>query len=281
MDTLTLTLVIAVALLGLAVVVLLVRRGFGGPTSPPAPQWHLPAEASGRTVVLDLVVDDPDRAAIKRLVNDVGERALAASPEVVDVEVRDRVGTLLGHVHRPDPLPAPVELGREHHGPRPHRPNPVGGTTPPPVDHQGSGVELLVPERSFAARFELPEAVHARLTDADRPAELIRAILEAAGQQAELDGEVVRTEDTAVVVAQVVDDPNETLNHAFHRWQATGLPRGVVVRIGWFNPEYVRYREFAAPMVRHVGTDAIQRMADAVELDADPLELAIGAPVIR
>lgn len=282
MEPLTLALIAAVAVLALLVVVLLIRHGFSAPTTAPPRRWADPVPAAGRVVVLDIEVDDPQRPSAQRLVRDVGERVLAKRSDLDDIEVRDRRGTTLGHVHRPDPLPQLVETSRDAHAPRPHQPDPVGGTTPPPVDHRGSGVDVIVPQRDFVERFELTDAVRSRVRDADEPIDVVRAILEAAGHDPRLDGEVLIAGDTGFVVARVLDDhPNEILNHAYLRFRDAGLPRGIVIRVGWVNPEYVRYREFAAPMVRHVGTDAIQRMADAVDLGEDPIELALGAPVLR
>lgn len=281
MDTLTLVLIAAVAVLGLLVLWLLVRHGFGGPTRAPDPTWKQPVEGSGRVVVLDLVVEDPGRASLQRLVHDVGARVLAGDPDLDTVEVRDRTGTTLGHVTRPDPLPPSIATTREASGPRPHRPSPTGGSTPPPVDHQGSGVDLKIPTRTFADRFELPDAVRSHLTDPESPVALLRAILQAAGRSTHLDGEVLVADDTGVVVALVHGDPNAALNHAYLRFRDTGLPRGLVVHIGFVDPEYVRHREAAAPNVRHVGVDAVQRMADAVDLGSDPLSAALGPPVLR
>lgn len=282
MEPLTLALIATVAVLALIVVVLLIRHGFSGPTTAPPRRWADSVSASGRVVVLDIEVDDPTRPSAKRLVQDVGERVLAAHSDLDDIEVRDRLGTTLGHVRRPDPLPPQVATTRERHVPRPHQPDPVGGGTPPPTDHQGSGVDVMVPPRDFVERFELTDAVRDLVRDPDRPIDVIRAILEAAGHDTRLDGEVLVADDTGFLVARVVDGrPNEALNHAYLRFREAELPRGIVVRVGWVNPEYVRYREFAAPMVRHVGTDAIQRMADAVDLGEDPIELALGAPVLR
>lgn len=281
MDTLTLALIAAVAVLGLLVLWLLVRRGFSGPTRPPGPSWKQPVEGSGRVVVLDLVAEDPDRPSLQRLVQDVGARTLAADPDLDAVEVRDRTGTTLGHVTRPDPLPPTIETTRPGAGARTHRPDPTGGSTPPPVDHQGSGVDLKVPTRRFADRFELPEDVRARLRDPESPVAVLRAILEAAGLGTHLDGEVLVADETGVVVALVDGDPNTALNHAYLRFHDTGLPRGLVVHVGFVDPAYVRHREAAAPNVRHVGVDALQRMADAVDLGNDPLSAALGPPVLR
>jgi len=281
MDTLTLVLIVAVAVLGLLVLWLLVRHGFSGPTRPPDPTWEQPVEGSGRVIVLDLVAEDPERPSLQRLVHDVAARTLAGDPDLDAVEVRDRAGTTLGHVTRPDPLPPSIETTREAAGPRTHRPNPTGGSTPPPVDHQGSGVDLQVPTRHFADRFELPDAVRSRLRDPESPVDLLRAILEAAGRSTEFDGEVLVAEDTGVVVALVDGDPNAALNRAYLHFRDTSLARGLVVHVGFVDPAYVRHREFAAPNVRHVGVDAVQRMADAVDLGSDPLAAALGPPVLR
>lgn len=281
MDALTLTLIAAVAVLGLVVLGLLVRRGFSGPTRPPRPTWEQPVAGSGRVVVLDLVADDPQRPSMQRLVQDVGVRTLAADPDLDTVEVRDRAGTTLGHVTRPDPLPPMIETTREATGSRTHRPNPIGGSTPPPVDHRGSGVDLQVPTRHFADRFELPAAVHERLRDPESPVDLLRAILEAAGQRTRIDGEVLVADETGVLVALIDGDPNAALNHAYLRFRDTGLARGLVVHVGFVDPAYVRHREVAAPNVRHVGADALQRMADAVDLGSDPLAAALGPPILR
>ena len=114
------------------------------------------------------------------------------------------------------------------------------------------------------------------------PNELIRAILVAGGTTLEVDRDLIVTDDLAIVVVpDPTDRASEALNHAFLRCQEARRPQGLVIRLGWVNAEELRHREAAAPWVRHVDSDAIQRMADAVAVGADPVAFASRPRVVE
>jgi hypothetical protein len=278
--------VVVIVLLVVALILLLVRSMRGPGPRPTTPgEWQQKAPQAAR-VRLDLSVEDPDHPAVQRLVNDAARRALRANPELDDVEVHDRDGQLLGRVLRPGPLPPapsiPEDL-REPHSRPDHTPQAVRGPSrlPQPLPEPDDEIDVSVPGRPFAEQFDLPESVRRRVRDPERPIELVRAILEAAGQPVRTDHDVAVTGDTAVaVVSPGSGSMSEELARAFMRIQASGAARGVIVRLGYVDPALIRHREAAAPHVRHVNTDGIQRMADAVEAGGDPVEFAVGPVVL-
>jgi hypothetical protein len=122
--------------------------------------------------------------------------------------------------------------------------------------------------------------VRERVTDPDEPASIVRAILEATGQEVTRNGDLLVCGDSAVAVADVRVDPETALTEAFLRIDATPAKRGIVLRNGYVAPDIVRRREAAARHVRHVGPDGLQRMADAVAAGADPIAFAAGPVTI-
>jgi hypothetical protein len=278
-------LAVAVAAVFLAAVVigLLWRGRQVGPQSPRG-SWE--DTQVGGVIVLDLDIDDPDDPTVQRLVRDAGRRALVTDRDLDTVEVRSRSGAVLATITRSQPVGAeptiPDEL-REPHAARRHSPDPVAptGATREPRSLDPDD-DVHVPDRPFADRFVLPDRVRAAVRDADRPTDVLAAILEVAGHAVDRQGDVVVTGDTAIaVVPNLRHGMEDALTRAFMHIRDTEASRGIVIRLGYCDPEEIHRREAAAPAVRHVSADAIQRMADAVALGGDPVAFAIGPAVRR
>ncbi|MTV24192.1 hypothetical protein FTX61_01965 [Nitriliruptoraceae bacterium ZYF776] len=254
------------------------RRAAAVAPAPRREAWRATQGELGRALTLDLTDADPDDPSVERLVTEAGRRALVADPSLDHVDVRDRAGRVLGRVTRPGPLPGgpqlPAELW-EPHAPRHHGPSPVPGAV---ADAPRGRVELSpeVAHAPLADRLELPAAVRAAVREPDRAVDVLRAILMVAGREVVVDGDLVLADDVAIAVVDPRRDPDRALTHGFLRIQATDRPRGLVLRLGFVDPAVVRRREAAAPHVRHVGPDALQRMADAVASGADPVAFAAG-----
>jgi hypothetical protein len=255
-----------------------IAPGRGGPARS---SWERD-QVSGTRITLDLGDVDPDAPAVQRLVREAAHRVLARDPSLDEVEVVDRDGRTLARERRPSPLPPEVsvpEALREPHARGRHAPSPVGR------DEGGhlSVVPGAPPEvRSIplAERYELSLGIRARLQELDDGAGLLEAILAEAGREPTRDGDVVRCGDVAIAVVDVQGDPERALSHGFLRIDATDATRGIVLRLGFVDPVAIRRREAAAPHVRHVGPDAIQRMADAAAAGADPIAFAVGPATI-
>lgn len=250
---------------------------------PATEPWDEDPSVTGARVVLDLVAKDPDDPALRRLVHETALRALRSNTTVDRVEVVDADGRVLGTEERAAPLPE-VALPAELHEPHLRRsrtpsvvprPKARGSRAPsaPPED-------VSVAARPFADRLDLPADVRRRIQRPDRVVDVVRAILEAAGRPTEVRGDVVVSGDLAVAVVDARTDAEGALTHGFLRVQETGAPRGIVVRLGYVDPRVIRRREATAPHVRHVAVDAVQRMADAVAVGADPIAFA-AAPAVR
>lgn len=278
-----LAIVVAAVFLAAVVLGLARRAGQAGPRTPRG-SWEEPA--TGGVIVLDLDIEDPDDPTVRRLVEDAGRRALVTHPDLDEVEVRSRAGVVLATVPRAQPVRTEATIPdqlHEPHAPRRHAPDPVApaGATRERRVHEDD-VDVHVPDRPFAERFVLPEAVRRAVRDPDRPIDVVVAILEAAGHPVERQGDVVVAGDTAVaVVPHLRHGTEDALTRAFMHLRDTPASRGIVIRLGYVDPEDIRRREAAAPDVRHVTADAIQRMADAVSLGGDPLAFAIGPAVRR
>jgi hypothetical protein len=281
MDILLVVVVVAVV----AAVALAVGIRLGRGELPPRPVPWDEKEARGDVVTLDLSPQDPSHPSVQRLVQEVGRRALLAHPDIDAVEVRDRDGNVLGTVTHPPPLPAELSLPADLHEPharRSHVPSPVGRFETHRPARGGVDEPVEQVHRPFAEQFDLDERIRAALTDPDEPVEVLRSVLQVAGHRPEVRGDLVLVDGLALLV---MPDPGprveEALARAFLRIQQEHVPRGLIVHLGWVNPESLRGREAAAPHVRHVGPEAIQRMADAVAAGADPLTFAVGPAVVR
>lgn len=267
----------------LAAAVALGRRLGRTPAPIPARPWEETTEAEGALVVLDLEPGDPEHPSVQRLVEEAARRPLAADATLEVVEVRDRRHRLLGRVRRQTPH-RDVTLPDQLHEPHPQRsrtPDPLGrggASHPrPPVEVDAAGVA----DRPFADRFELDERIRTALSSADDPIALVRVLLTLGGHRPEVRGDLVATDDVALVL---LPDPGHqldaALSRAFLRIRQARVPRGIVIHLSWVNPGTLHRRELAAPNVRHVGPEAIQRMADAVMAGADPLDFVFGPAVV-
>jgi len=279
----TVFVLVLVVLAGAALAIFLWRR----PDRPPPRRvpWEPSPAVSGTRVVLDLPGADPEDPAVERLVQDAAGRALRADASVDHVEVIDRQGRLLGRARRPSPLPedtVPEQL-HEPHVPRSRTPSVVPHPAPshPHAGPGGLGADLSPSARPLADRLDLPLMVRAAIHDPDRPADVLRAILEVSGRDVQMEGDLLVTDDVAIVVVDAHRDADRALTHGYLRIQATSAPRGIVLRLGHVDPLVVRRREAAAPHVRHVTIDALQRMADAVAVGADPIAFVAAPPVRR
>jgi hypothetical protein len=267
-----------------AVVVGLLRRG--GQLRPRRARGTWDEPQVGGVIVLDLDIDDPDDPTVQRLVHDAGRRALVTDPTLEEVQVRSRSGAVLATVRRSQPVAAEPTIPDELHEPharRRHAPDPVAPTgATREARHRDADDDVHVPARPFAERFVITDAIRAAVRDPDRPIDLVAAILEVAGRPVERQGDVVVSGDTAVaVVPHLAHGMEDAMTRAFMHVRDTEAPRGMVIRLGYVAPEEVRRREAAAPDVRHVTADAIQRMADAVALGGDPIAFAVGPAVLR
>lgn len=275
----------AVAALALILLYLRIRlrqqgAGVAGPDA---------SRAERATVVLDVGEVHAEGEVVQRMVREAAARVMAESREVTDVEVRSRDGTLLGRVTsgaKPVPsLDSPLQFLEPHVIRRTPEPPPRGleDELHPTVTPHFDAKERPAPRRPLADTFDLPGTVRARLADPDDPVELVRAILEASGLQASVVGDMIRTGDEAIIVLSAGAARtfmHDALNHAYLRFRESGGTRGLVVSLGYMDPTDVRKRELLAPELRHVGSEGIQRMADAVAIGADPLAFATAPRVI-
>lgn len=277
-------LLVLAALVAAVVVWGLKQLGGSGPSETSPEPWKETA-AAGERIVLDLEVDDPSHASVQRLVFAAARQALDAAPALDSVEVVDRNGAVLGTVERDQPLPRELEVPATLHEPRAKRsrgpqavPRSAGQT--PQLEHEEGG-PVGIPPRSWADRFDLPPAARQGVTDGERPADVIRAILAAGGLDAQARGNVVQAGDTAVVVIpDVRDGAAEAINRAYLQYKETGAQHGILVRLGYVAPDVIRRHDRATPDVRHISADGVQRMADAVAVGADPLAFALGPAVL-
>jgi hypothetical protein len=274
--------VVAVVIILAAVLWAWRRASAAAVPGPRRDAWAGGSEPHGARVVLDLEGVDPDLPSVQRLVREAAQRVLAKDPDLDEVQVVARDGQVLGRERRPDPLPPAPAIPDALHEPhaRPRRgPSPVPRdevTHPQHVPDPGDRVRAT----PLADRLDLPPDVRRRVREPDDGAGIVAATLEAAGRPVTRDGDLVRSGDVAIVVVDVHGDADRALTHGFLRIQATDAPRGIVIRLGYVDPSLVRRREAMAAHVRHVGPDALQRMADAVAAGADPVAFAAGPAVL-
>lgn len=276
-------------LLTAALVALIAFRS-SRPSAAPRTGSPLTVSAS-RVAAVTLEIDDADPAspAVQRLIREMALGIFRTAPDARDVEVRTRAGTFLGRVSRETPPPRELTVSpwlHEPHVRRTHVPDVLGGLygsepAPRPRDRHTPG-ELAPPHRPLVDQFDLPEAIRARIGDPDDPIDLVRAILGAAGVRCEIDGDLIQGDESTLVILRASGDiviGHEALNHAYLRVVGSGAQRGLVIGLGFMDPREVKRREMLAPQVLHAGPDAIQRMADAVSLGADPFRFAVAIPV--
>lgn len=245
--------------------------------------WPDRAPRGGR-VTLDLVVEDPELPSVRRLVDNAAREALRRDDLLDVVTVVDRSGTAIGTMRRREPLRQAPELPHDLFEPRlrgTRGPSAVDTDPEPLPELLPLGSEpVATPRRPFGTRVQLSERARVLLVDPERPADVVRAVLTAAGHRPERHGEVVITDEVAIAIAEGRDDVDAALNRAFVAVRDSGCPRGLVIRVGYADPRLLHRRELATPSIRFVGSEAIQRMADAEALGADPLDFAVGPPVV-
>lgn len=236
--------------------------------------WRAVDEPPDGPIRLDLGGVDPEDPAVARLVDDVAVRALEVDPQRQVVEVTDRDGRPLGRRERGQlrRIVLPDSLHVEH-GPTVHAPSPVPHHEPTRGPLPGTAPD--VPDRPLADRLELTDRIRAEVREPDRPVDVLRAILHTSGHDVVVEGDLLRCGDVAIAVADPRHGAEAALTRAFLRIEASGVPRGLVLRTGYVDPHLLRRREAAAPHVRHLGPDAVQRMADAAAVGADPLSFAV------
>jgi hypothetical protein len=276
---------LVLAALVVAVIVWGLKQIGGSGPSPTSPEPWQDTAAAGERLVLDLSVDDPQHPSVQRLVHAAARQALASSPDVDTVEVLDRNGMHLGTVERDAPLPRELEVPATLHEPHAKRSRgpravPQEGGGAPQMEHEQGPVGVA--PRTWVDRFDLSPAIRAAVRDPERPADVIRAILAAGGLEPELHGNLVRLDDTAiVVVSDVRDGASEAINRAYLQYKETDARHAIIVRLGYVDPDVIRRHDAATPDVRHISAEGVQRMADAVTLEADPLAFALGPAVLR
>lgn len=245
-----------------------------------APEPRVVEGAEEVSVTLPIGPVDPEAPTVERLVLQAADQVLHQYPHVKRVVVRDRTGEVLREVLRPDrvkEVAIPEQLS-EPQAPRSHTPSPVrpsGVSHPQRVEDVD---DLQRPHRSLVERFDLPEDVVDRVSADPSLEELLEAILTAAGHDVTRDGDLLRIGETAVVALHGAGA--EAMNHAYRRYDASGALSGLAITVGYLSPREVERRELLAPDLRYVGPDAVQRMADAVALSADPLAFAVGMPLL-
>lgn len=272
--------VIAAVLMGIVAAVWRVRPFERTPRPTVRPRQQPRITAPVTTLVLDVHGGDPDSPSVQRLARSVALPVFERSADVEEVVVKDREGALVARIGRPEPAPEPAERGEvpfdlQLH-PRSYEPAHEGVVPPPEgaTDDPGHAT-------AFADRFDLPPSVTAALRDPDDPVDVVRAILDAAGLVATVSGNSVLTDDLLLIVVTGTRGvvTREDLTHAYLRFESSRHPRGVAICLGYVDPDELRRRELLAPTLGHAGQDAIQRMADAVSLGADPLTFLEGPPV--
>jgi hypothetical protein len=240
------------------------------------------------TIVLDLAPADAHAAGVERLVREAAERVLAGSRDLSEVEVRSRTGAVLGRVKASAPAIAHPDYEPSLPQPRPVRrtPEPPGGLEDElrlKVTPHFDAKERPAPKRPLAEAFELTDSVRSRISDPDDPVEIVRAILDSAGLRASVEGDLIRCGEDAIVVIRrqpIKAFRHDVLNHAYLVFHDTGCARGLVIAFGYLDPVDIRRREMFEPALHHSGREAIQRMADAASIGADPLAFAVAPPVI-
>ncbi|HEX9888320.1 MAG TPA: hypothetical protein VGA69_02495 [Nitriliruptorales bacterium] len=254
-----------------------VMRSRGDRTASPV------AEAAGTlhalerdsTVVLDLDPEDVEDERVQRLVRAAAVPVFEQAPRVQVVTVKNRSGLVLGRVPRnaPPMRHVPEVRAPSGEGPRGHTPSPVSHEAPARRQIDPDDVSSEPVHRDLAETFDLPDAVLAHVTDPRDPLDLVDAVLTAAGHATERSSDLVRTGDHVFIVVDghgraILGD---TLSRAYLKFSETRAKHGYVVVMGFADRSDLDRREALAPQVAYVGRDAIQRMADAVAVGADPL----------
>lgn len=278
MDVLLTTILVAVLLLASLVVVIMWLRPFRRRRSDRTP-WssdaEAPADDATATVRLDVAASDGDDPAVRRLVQQVAQRAFRRSPDVQQVTIVNRDRTVLATVARPKPIhgPPPTASGQPAaHG------RPLDLRVPEPGEQSPDGSRFEPPPgRVWAERFDLPDAVRGRIEDPDSLVDVVAAIVSASGAAVEVHGDVIQSGDVAIVVTGEgwTGSSADELSSAFLRFERTGAEHGLVISAHYLDEREVRRRRALAPNLHYSGLHIIQWMADAVVAGGDPLQLAI------
>lgn len=250
-------------------------RPADGPATTPSSEPR-PSAVEGPwlgTIRLDVVVDDPESDAAKRLIQTATDRVFRRSPDVDEVAVEDRAGRHLATVPRHVPEPGPPPTRPEGAAPPPARTH--GGSWREPAVRPTTDENVRVGRRPLAERLELPPSVSSRVTDPDDAVDVVRAILEAADQPVTVTGSMVRSGDDVVIVLEDGGVPSTALSQAYLRFRDSGARRGVVVHLGYVDPREIQRRRAMTPELGHAGPEVLQQMADAVELGGDPVQFAL------
>ena len=191
--------------------------------------------SASRVAAVTLEIDEADPAspAVRRLVQETARGIFRTAPDAREVVVRTRAGTILGRVSRETPMPRELTVSPVLHEPhvrRTHVPDVLGGLygsepAPRPDRDRHTPGELAPPHRPLMDQFDLPEAVRTGIRDPDDPIDLVRAILEAAGVPCEIDGDLIRVGESALVILRTSGDVvigHEALNHAYLRVVRSG-----------------------------------------------------------
>lgn len=283
MDGTVFVVVLVIVVVLVAAVALVARRR---PTTPREPGPTPGSTASARrrpavegpflgplaTIRLDVVASDPEAASVQRLVRAATAKVFRTSPDVDEVIVEDRDGTVVARVPRqpPDPGPPPTRAEGEAHQPRAH------GSWHEPEFVPSVDQDAAVGRRALAERLDLPEDVRARVRHPDDAVDLVRAILEAAGRDVDVQGSMVRSGPDVVIVAEDASGgAGAALSQAFLRFRESGARQGIVIHLGYVDPREVARRRALSPQVHHAGTEVLQQMADAVALGGDPVQFAL------
>ncbi len=197
------------------------------------------------------------------------------------VIVEDRAGTRLGVAEWNQQFsgPAPPALDMAKPGRRQSRRSSGRGGEPRTAGRAGD--QDMTPQRSLAGHLDLPHAVHAYLRRPDDPRDIVRAILQAAELPVEVHDNVILSGDEAVIVVEAGRSTSDALSEAFLRFQRSGASQGVVITLGFVGGRDIERREALVPNLHHAGLSAIQRMADAVALGANPLRFATGPAILE
>lgn len=241
-------------------------------------------------VVLDVEGVSLEDQRLQRLIECATTTAFATDRTLDTVEVRTPAGRILAR------MPARREAGPikdvatpsaiidpriAHRTPTLLRPSAEDEQPPGPLPHFETRGRPR-PRRPMMDEYELPPSVRERIVRPDDPVDIVRAILEAGHQAVSVQGDVLRCGDEAIVVlSRPLGSPSihDALNHAYIRFRSTGAKRGTVIAVSYLPGDDIQRREILAPELGHVGRDAIQRMADAVALGANPLRF-VQPPVL-
>lgn len=238
--------------------------------------------ASQATITLDIFASDADNPAVQRLVRAAASHAFRTSPHLDAVIVLDRVGRWLGRVERDQRPAGSTPVAPEEAKPDRRRPVRIPGSAGGKGRAGRAGERDIVPRRPLADRFDLPDVVRAHLRRPDDAVDVVRAILEAAGLPVEVRDKVLLSDGEAViVVTEARGLPSDVLTDAFLRFRKSGAAHGVAITLGYVGVRDIERRQALAPSLRYTGLSAIQRMADAVAVGANPLKFAVDPAIVE